>query len=281
MFETGQNGLIGRGIRLFREIRNLHITTYSGYASYFIILSVFPTLVLMLGLLRYTRLQPEDFLNLVEGFLPSALQGYAWNLISGTYLNTTRTVISLSALAALWSAGKGIYGLMKGLNAIYGVTGHRSWLRTRILCAGYMIAFLLVLLLTLVLHVFGSTLARFLQYRGGELSWLGEDLLGLRYFLLVAVQTLLFDAVFMYLPGERNRFLDSLPGALFASLGWMTVSGLFSVYVEHFSGYASMFGSVYAVALAMLWLYICVNTLFYGAVLNRFLMKNKKNMDFS
>lgn len=281
MFKFSEDGPIGRGLRLFREIRSLHITTYAGYASYFIVLSVFPTLVLMLGLLRYTHLQPEDFLNLVQGFLPTPLQGYAWNLIAGTYANTTRAVVSLSALAALWSAGKGIYGLMKGLNAIYRVTDHRGWLRTRLLCAAYMIAFLLVLLLTLVLQVFGNTLAQLLWYRGGEFSWLGEDLLGLRYFLLVAMQTLLFGAVFMYLPGRKNRFFDSLPGALLASLGWMAVSGLFSVYVERFSGYASMFGSVYAVALSMLWLYICVNTLFYGAVLNQFLMENKENMDFS
>ena len=269
---------MGKTVRSFRHIRSLHITTYAGYASYFVVLAVFPTLVLLLGLLRYTSLQPGDFLNLVEGFLPSALQGYAWKLISGTYAGTSRTVVSVSALTALWSAGKGIYGLMKGLNAIYDVTEHRGWLRTRLLCAAYMIAFLLVLILTLVMHVFGNTLAQFLRYRGGGLSWLGEELLGLRYFLLVALQTLLFGAVYRYLPDRNNRFFESLPGALFASLGWMAVSGLFSVYVERFSGYASMFGSVYAVALSMLWLYICVNTLFYGAVLNRFL---GKNMDFS
>lgn len=268
-------GLTGKAMGLLREVRSLHITTYAGYASFFIVLAVFPTLVLMLGLLRYTPLDPGDLLDLVEGFLPTALHGYAWSLIGGAYANTTRTVVSLSALAALWSAGKGIYGLMKGLNAVYGITEHRGWLRTRLLCAAYMVAFILVLLLTLVLHVFGSTLAQLLQHRGGNLSWLGSDLLGLRYFLLVAVQTLLFTVMFMYLPGRNNRFWDSLPGALFGSLGWMTVSGLFSVYMERYSGYTSIFGPVYTLALAMLWLYICVNTLFLGGVLNRYLMKMK------
>ncbi len=273
MYHFSSDGLIGRAIGLLRNLRSLHISTYAGYASFFIVLAVFPTLVLMLGLLRRTPLTPEDLLALLEGFLPTALQSYAWGLISMGYANTTRTVISVSALAALWSAGKGIYGLMKGLNAVYGVTEHRGWLRTRLLCAVYMVAFILVLLLTLMLHVFGSTLAEFLQHRGGSLSWLGTQLLGLRYFLLVAVQTLLFAVLFMYLPDRNNRFRDSLPGALFGSLGWMTVSGLFSIYMEYFSGYTSIFGPVYTVALAMLWLYICVNTLFYGGVLNCFLMK--------
>lgn len=268
-----EKGPVGRAIRLYREIRTLHISTYAGYASFFIILAAFPTLILMLGLLRYTPLSAQNLMDMVEGFLPGALQGYAWDLLNGAYANTTRTVLSVSALAALWSAGKGIYGLMKGLNAIYGVTGHRSWLRTRLLCAVYMVAFLLVLLLTLVLQVFGNTLIRFLLHRGGGLSRLATELLGLRYFLLVSVQTLLFALLFQFLPDRNNRFLESLPGALFGSFGWMTVSGLFSRYVEQSDRYASIFGPVYVVALAMLWLYFCVNALFYGGVLNRYLMK--------
>ena len=259
--------------RHWREIRSLHIPTYAGYAGYFIILSLFPTLVLILGILRSTPLTPEDLMNLLEGFLPVHLQSLAWELIEQVYANTNRTVLSLSALAAVWSAGKGIYGLMKGLNAIYGAAEHRGWIRTRLLCAVYLAFFLLVLVLTLVLHVFGNTLAIFLQQRGGKYAWLGRDLRSLRYFLLVAVQTLLFTAVFMFLPDRKNRFRESLPGALFASFGWMTVSGLFGIYVEHFSGYAHVYGPVYAVALAMLWLYACVNILFFGGILNRYLME--------
>lgn len=281
MFGFSEDGLVGKGIRWFRQVRSLHITTYAGYASFFMVLAVFPALVLILGLLRHTALEPEDLLDLMEGFLPGALRSYAWNLIADCYANTSRTLVSLSALTALWSAGKGIYGLMKGLNAVYGVTEHRGWLRTRLLCAVYMVLLLLVLLLTLVLRVFGTTLVIYLQHRGGKLSWLATQLLGLRYFLLVAVQTALFTALFMYLPGRNNGFWESLPGALFSSFGWMMVSGAFSIYVEEFSGYATTYGSVGAGVLAMLWLYFCVNTLFYGGLLNRYLKKNNENMDFS
>lgn len=275
MHPFSQNGPVEKAVRLFRQIRSLQITTYAGYASFFIVLAVFPTLVLLLGLLRYTALEPADLMDFLSGFLPSALQSYAWSLISYSYASITRTAISLSALAALWSAGKGIYGLMKGLNAVYGAAEHRGWLRTRLLCAVYMILFLLVLLLTLLLHVFGTTMVQFLQHRGGSLSWLGAELPGLRYFLLVAVQTLLFTAVFMYLPDRNNGFLESLPGALFGSLGWMSISGLFSIYMIRFSGYTSIFGPVYTLALAMLWLYLCVCALFFGGVLNRYLGKNQ------
>lgn len=272
-----QNGPAGKAVRLLRRIRALRISTYAGYASFFIVLAVFPALILILGLLRHTSLEPADLLALLEDFLPDALLGYAWELMRDCYANSTDTLVSLSALAALWSAGKGIYGLMKGLNAVYGVTEHRGWLRTRLLCAVYMVLLLLALVLTLVLRVFGTTLVQYWQHRGGKLSWLASQLLGLRYFLLVAVQTALFSALFMYLPGRNNGLLESLPGALFGSFGWMTISGAFSFYVENFSRYTGVFGSVGAGALAMLWLYFCVNTLFYGGLLNRWLKKSGGN----
>ena len=267
-----------KAFRILGEVKALEISVHAAHACYFIILSAFPTLVLLLGLLRYTRLQPGDLMDLMEGFLPGALQPYAWDLISGTYENTSRVVISVSALTALWSASKGIYGLMKGLNSIYGFREHRGWLRTRCMCVVYMILFILVLLLTLVLHVFGNTIVEFLRLHGGAGFWLWADLLNLRFFLLVAVQTLLFCVMFMYLPSRDNGFRESLPGAMLASLGWMTVSSLFSVYVERFSGYTNIFGSVYAVALIMLWLYVCVSTVFYGAVLNRILRDHGKKV---
>ena len=93
----------------------------------------------------------------------------------------------------------------------------------------------------------------------------------LRFFLLLFLQTAVFTAMFMVLPNERNRLGDSIPGALLASIGWLIFTQLFSIYVTNFAGYSNIYGSVYAVALSMLWLYVCVSIVLYGAVLNRIL----------
>lgn len=250
-------------------LRDMEISAHAAHACYFIVLSVFPLLVLMLGILRYTALQPENLLDLISGLIPDALLPHAWKLISSAFNNTSKAVVSISALTALWSAGRGIYGLQAGLNAVYGIEEHRGWLRTRLICAAYTFLFILVLLLTLVLNVFGSTILKLLRQGPGIWAWI--DLAHLRFFLLVLAQTLLFCAMFMFLPGARHSFWESLPGALLGSLGWMSASGLFSMYVQYFPRYANIFGSVYAVALASLWLYVCVSILFYGGVLNRIL----------
>ena len=78
----------------------------------------------------------------------------------------------------------------------------------------------------------------------------------------------------MVLPNEKNRFSDSLPGALLASSGWLVFSDLYSIYVEHFAHLSNVYGSVYAVALSLLWLYFCMGILFYGGALNKLLTED-------
>lgn len=272
-----QSRSINKWLQHAKTLQQMNISTHAANACYFIVMSVFPLLVLMLGVLRYTALRPEDLMDLLEAVLPDALDAYAWDLIWQTYNHSSQIVVSVSALTALWSAGRGVYGLQAGLNAVYGVQNRRGWLRTRIICAAYTFLFILVVLLTLILNVFGTTIFRFLRQKAWLAAWI--DLAGLRYALLVLIQTLLFCAMFMFLPGEHHGFWESVPGALFASFGWMAASSLFSAYVEHFSRYANIFGSMYAVALTCLWLYLCISIVFYGGVLNRILSKSEKNVE--
>ena len=274
-FEKG--GLIGRVTGLIRHMTSMKIPVYASHASFFIVLAVFPTLVLLMSLLRYTGLGAQYMTQLLDGVLPQALLPAAEKLILSTYRSTTGTVVSLSAVTALWSASRGIHGLVTGLNSIYEVEEDRGYLPTRLLSVLYTFLFLLVLLLTLVLHVFGTTLLEVLPVSDSLLFTFLTEVVDLRFFLLLIIQTALFTAMFMALPNRRNRFMDSLPGALLASSGWLIFSDLYSIYVENFASLAVVYGSVYAVALSMLWLYCCVSILFYGGALNHYLTENRKS----
>ncbi|MBQ7801274.1 MAG: YihY/virulence factor BrkB family protein [Oscillospiraceae bacterium] len=271
MRELPKGGMFGKVQSFLGKVRRMEIPTHASHACYFLVLAVFPALTLLLGLLRYTALEAYDLMDLVGGVLPNALEPYIWKLISGTYENTSKVVVSVSALTALWSAGRGIHGVVTGLNAVYGVEEQRGWLQTRLMSMFYTILFLVVLVLSLVLHVFGNTIEELIHSTGDPrfLRWM--DIIDWGVFALIGAEVLLFTAMFMFLPCRHNGFRESLPGALFASLGWMTFSSVFSIYVENFSNYTNIYGSVYAVALAMLWLYMCVSIVFYGAVLNRLL----------
>ena len=261
---------------LTKFLSQVKIGIYAAGAGYFIVLSIFPLLVLVLSLLRYTGLQVSTLTDLVAGFLPEALLPAAKRLIINTYRNTSGAIVSLSALTGLWSASRGIYGLLTGLNAIYGVKENRGYIYTRGISVFYTFLFLLVLLITLVLNVFGTTLLQMLPFENLTLLQFLWEIVDWRFILMLLLQTGLFTAMFMALPNRRNTFRQSLPGALLASVGWLVFSDLYSFYVERFSGYANVYGSVYAVALSMLWLYFCLSIVFYGGALNRYFINNKK-----
>lgn len=255
-----------------RTFAAMNIPLYAANAGFFVVLSVFPMLVLILSLLRYTGLNADVLTDVLEGVIPSTLLGAASRLIQNTYANTSGTVISISAIVSLWSASRGIYGILTGLNAIYGVEEHRGYFYTRFISVAFTFAFLIVILLTLTLHVFGTTILGMIPTTASSVLSFLDRVIHLRFFLLVFTQTLLFTAVFTIFPNRRNSVRSSLPGALLTSLGWLIFSGIYSVYVERFASLTNVYGSVYTVALSMLWLYCCLYIMFCGGALNRSLM---------
>ena len=253
------------------EFAQLQIPVYAANACYFLAISIFPALLLILASLRYTALSAVDLIRLLEGILPGALMGAAESLIVSTYYNSSAGLVGVSALAALWSASRGIHGLLAGLNRIYGVREDRGWLCTRLICVGYTFVFLLLVLLTLVFQVFGQALA--------DRIWLGRllsELIDWRSVWLLLAQVLIFDLIYMVLPNRRSRFWVNLPGAAVAALGWQLFSRGFSLYVERmFSRYTNIYGSVYTVALGLLWIYWCMCILLFGGLVNRILQNTK------
>ena len=275
MREFPKGGLIGRTVHAIRRILDLNIPIYAANASFFIVLAVFPALVLLLSLLRYTDLSVENLIRSLQGVIPQALMEMVRQQILTVNDKSGGTLVGISAVTALWSAGKGIYGVMKGLNAVYGIRESRGYFRIRLISMAYTFVFLLVLMLTLVLHVFGDIFLGWMRYGNSPLFRLLARALDLRFVLLLVLQSFVFTLMFMVLPSENNGFWESIPGGLLASAGWLVFSDGYSIYVTHFSGYANLYGSVYAVALSMLWLYCCMSIVFYGGGLNRYLKEKK------
>ena len=249
----------------------MHIPLHSAYTCFFLILSLFPGLLLLLGLLRYTVLGVDDLMQLLSGWLPQALLPTVTALIDASYRHSSGLVISISAIAALFSASRGMFGVRNGLHAVYALAQNRSYWRKRGLSMLYTATFLLLLMATLVLHIFGSALLDYLWMTTSPAVMALLSVVDFRSILLFALLSALFAAMYAILPGKRNRLINNFPGAVAAAAGWLVFSRLFSVYVEYFSTYSNIYGSIYALALGMLWLYFCISIFFYGGALNHFL----------
>lgn len=262
-----RGGIIGKTAAVIRWLQEQKISLYAANACYFMVLAVFPGLLLLLGLLRQTTLEVERLAELFYGFFPEPLAEDTEALILLTYDSLSDRVVEISAVTALWSAGRGIHGILTGLNAIYGVEEHRNFIHTRLLSMAYLFGFLVLLLMTLGFPAFGRKLGLPGQTIHPALLFLGQ-VIRFRSWILLALQTAFFTLMFTVLPDRKNSLRESLPGAALAALGWQLVSDLYGIYMARFSPMGNVYGSVYAVALSMLWLYICMSILFYGAAVN-------------
>ena len=268
---------IQRTVRWISQfLRPMRIPLHSAYTCFFLVLSLFPGLLLLLGILRYTSITVRDLTALLEGFLPATLLPTVQSLIGASYRHSSGTVVTISVLGMLYSASRGMFGIQGGLDAIYTPAHDHSYLRRRGISIVYNASFLLVLLLTLALYLAGTALVDYLWMTTNPVLMHLLRAIDLRSVVLLLLQIGLFTVMYALLPDQRNRLSRSLPGAVFAALGWLIFSHLFSVYVEHFALYTNIYGSVYALALGMLWLYFCICIFFYGGALNRFLAIRRK-----
>lgn len=264
-----------RAQTLLRSLRRAQIPVYAGNAAFFLVLSLLPLITLLLSVLQYTLFRPEDLLELLSRIVPDEILPLFSDFLQKAYEASGAAVISLSALAAAWSASKGIYGICRGLGAVLDAKETRSYLHVRLLCLFYMFLFVLGLVLTLLLHVFGQKLLSFFLARAlplaRTLSFLLEHLQLYSFLLLTA----LFSLLYLALPNKKQRLRAVLPGALAAAAAWLIFSALFSVYVNHFAKSLALYGSLTTMVLTMLWVYVCVSIVFYGALFNRLLFSRQ------
>ena len=163
--------------------------------------------------------------------------------------------------------------LTNGLNSIYHVHETRNWLITRMYAVVYTFLFSIAIIASLLLLVLGNQI---LIMAGKYVPFLGRiigKIIGARTALVFAGLFLIFLILYKMLPNRKATFKSQVPGALLIAAGWSLFSYFFSIYFDMFPGFSNMYGSLTALIMVMLWLYICMNLLLYGAEINAYFEK--------
>lgn len=255
---------------LLHEVSALRIPIYAGNAAFFLLLAFFPALMLALSLLPYLPVTAGDLSAWAMRSFPDAVHP----LFSSIFEQRAVSAIqSVSVLILLYSASRGVHSILYGLDAVYGVTETRGFLKKQFLCIFFSISVIAALLIILSFQVFGRSL--FAGILSNKLPVVGilHRLFRLRGLVSCVVLALLFAGIYTALPNCRNGYGKNLPGALFAAVVWTLFSSLFSLYADGGKGYSMIYGGITAVVLTMIWLYACMQILFYGGFINRLLAK--------
>ena len=249
-----------------------HVGAYAAQAAYFLIMSFIPFILFLTTIIRYTPLTYNMVSETIRAFVPHNIQNFVLTIVSEVYGRST-AVVPISAIMALWSAGKAMQSLTNGLNSNYHVHETRNWLITRMYAVVYTFLFSIAIIASLLLLVLGNQI----QIMAGKyVPFLGRiigKIIGARTALVFAGLFLIFLILYKMLPNRKATFKSQVPGALLIAAGWSLFSYFFSIYFDMFPGFSNMYGSLTALIMVMLWLYICMNLLLYGAEINAYFEK--------
>lgn len=266
-------GLIKKIIKLVRgflkAMQEDHVGAYAAQTAYFIMLSFIPFIILLLTLIRYTTLTRADIYTAAQMIFPNSMDGFVIDIINEVYSKTAVT-ISLSAITAAWSAGKGFLALMRGMNSVYDVEEQRNYVILRFRSAIYTVIFVLSIILSLVVLVFGNSIHEAAVAHLPFLAVITGMILRMKDIVAIAFLTLVFMLLYKFVPNRKARLYSQAPGALFSSVCWYLFSIGFSLYVDYAPGLSNMYGSLTTIIMVMLWLYFCMYIILIGAEINSY-----------
>ena len=255
-----------------KRISGDHVSAYAAQAAYFLILSFIPFILFLTTLIRYTPLTYNMVRDAISSVVPQNLQSFVLGIVVDVYKRSS-AIVPITALTALWSAGKGIQSITNGLNTIYHVNETRSWLIKRIYAVIYTVLFVMALIACLLLLVLGNRIQEMVSMYVPFLGQIIARIIGARTFLVFSVLFLVFLLLYKVLPNRKATLKSQVPGAFFTAVAWSAFSYGFSIYFELFPSFSNMYGNVAAIIMVMLWLYFCMNLLLYGAETNAYFEK--------
>lgn len=263
-----------QGKRIFDKYSKDEVTVYAAQASFFLVISFFPFIMLLLTLIQLVpNVNKSDLLTLLIDIMPDTFHSFVIGIVDDLYTKSPGTILSISAIGAIWSASRGMLSIERGLNRVYEVSRNRNYLIRRIICSGYTVIFILVCIASLLVLVLGNSLQNLLYRIFPVLADITRYIISFRSLLALSILILAFMGLYTFIPSQKQAIWKQLPGAIFSSLGWMIFSSLFSIYFDHFNNFSYMYGSLTAMVLLMLWLYFCICILLIGAEINYFYEK--------
>lgn len=245
----------------------------SAQLSFYFLLSLFPMLLLMMALLsRFIEGQSALRAGLA-GFLQAVGPDAASRLVMDFLQRLTEELgaggISFGLLIALWAASSGMVALMNALNEAYEIREGRSWWKRRLVALGLTLALLSLIIAALLLVVYGRHGTRIIAAALGVRGAFAAAWQFLEWPLAVAFVLLVFNLLYLYAPNLRHRnWRWLMPGTVTAVALWLLASYGFNLYVSHFGSYNVVYGSLGAVIVLLLWLYLTGIAILVGAQVN-------------
>lgn len=266
-------------VMFIKKIGDDDIFALGAQLAYYMILSFIPFLMFLMTLVGFSHLNSDAVLNLLSNVMPTE----AFNLIQSTVIEIVDReqtgLLWISIALAIWVSSSGFKAVIKGLNKAYGVKETRSYIKLKLISMIYTILLALIVIATLFLFVFGDVIGDFFMKVLEHPEFIYYIWNMLRYVVVILIMILFFMFLYNATPCVRLGWLEVIPGAVITTLGWISISYIFAYYVNNFSNYSRLYGSLGAVFMFMTWMFITSMILILGGEINAVLAEKNRLKD--
>ena len=260
------------------KVRNDDVFALGAQLAYYLILSFFPFLIFLMTIIGFSKL---DSMRIIEGLstiLPSSVFELTSTIVVEVVENQYTGLLGVSIVLSMWAASSAFRAITKGINKAYNIKENRSFIKRVIIALICTFALAFTIIIALVLLVFGEVIGDLL------ITYLPYDMVIyelwnlVRYIMVLTIMICIFAGIYRYTPSKRISWKEVFPGAIVSTVGWLIVSLGFSFYINNFSNYSRLYGSLGAVFVLMTWLYISSIILILGGEINSVLVIRKNNL---
>jgi membrane protein len=268
----GLRWLVQLGKRFMRD----DMPASSAQLTYYLTLAIFPFLVFLINILSYTKLSTWVLAESLEGVLPSGTRQIISSVLQETIDAKSTTLLSFSALFALFSTSRAMNALNRGLNKAYRALNTRPVWQNAGLSLLFTVGLIVLIVATLSLMVFGRLIGESFFTLLGASAYFLQVWNFLRYALPISIMVLLFSLCYRFMPNTKVKFKHVWRGAIFSTAGWIVASMLFSYYINRFGSYTRVYGSLGGIIIFLVWLYMSNMILLIGGEINAVLAYGRK-----
>ncbi len=257
---------------LYCRIKEDEVTAVGAQLTYFLILSIFPFLIFFFNILSYTSIAQDEILDNLLIVLPLETQTLFKSIAKEIVSSSSETLLSLGIILAIWTGSLGITSIIRAINKAYNVKARRPYWRLKGIAIIFTIILAILLIIVLAMLVFGEII-------GGKIfAWFGATHIFyyiwelLRVIIPLISMIIIFALLYKLSPtpeeGLNIKLSQTLPGAVFATIGWIIASMIFSFYVNNFGRYSKTYGSLGGIIILLVWLYITSIMIVLGGEIN-------------
>lgn len=260
-------------VRLYERTFEAEIFDRAAQVAFYFSFAVFPLLYFLVSLFGLVIESSEglrgELFSYLRQILPSSVFDLVRKTIDEIVEKSTGGKATLGLIITLWSASAGIDSLRSALNAIYRLKETRIWPRTKVesLILTFVISLLAALMLSIVFY--GWQMFQLLLANIGLQITSPLVLVSIQWVSALLLMLFACEIIYNLLPNfKKLRWMWITPGSIVAIVLWLLLTGGFRLYLSYFNSYNKAYGSLGAVIIMMLWLYLTATAVMIGGLIN-------------